>query len=101
MSCNYTEFLKLDKPYNRESKRRVYVYEQRGNLVLIVEYQTIAPCDNRAGEGAMRETVTGRKQRRAGWQEPDVDEIENRDIIAQVEEEIMPGAFLVCVGAEG
>lgn len=53
--------IKSNEPYNRKRERGVEVYEQRRDLVLVVEYQTIPPCNDRAREGPMGEAVAGGK----------------------------------------
>jgi hypothetical protein len=74
--------MRLDEPYHRESKWGIDVYEQGCDFILVVEYQTIPPCNDCAREGAMGKTIASRKEGWAGWKYPDVDKVENCDIIA-------------------
>ena len=48
----------------------------------------------------MRKTVASNEQEGADWEKPEVDEVEDGDKIAQVEEEIVPGAFFVLIISE-
>ena len=84
-------------PDYRESKGRVDVDEQRSNLVPVVEYKTIPPGDDRASQGAQGETVASDEQSWTVGHCPDEDQVEDVDIVAEVEEEIVPGALLVHV----
>lgn len=84
------------------SKRvgRVHMDEERSNLVLVVEDKTIPPGDNSTGQGAMREAIASNEQNSAAGEDPEVDEVEDGDIVAEVEEEVVPGALLVLVVPE-
>jgi hypothetical protein len=55
-----------------------------------MEYKAVPPGDHCTRKRTVREAVTCHEERRIGWKEPDVDEVENRDIIAEVEEEVVP-----------
>ncbi len=66
-----------------------------------MENKTIPPSDDRASQRAQGKTVTSNKQGCAVRHCPDEDQVEDVDIVAQVEEEIVPCAFLIIVGAEG
>lgn len=48
----------------------------------------------------MREAVACHEQYRIGRKEPDVNEVEDCNVIAEVEEEVMPGTLLVGISAE-
>lgn len=48
----------------------------------------------------MREAVARHEQRRVGREEPDVNEVEDCYVVAEVEEEVMPGTLLVSVRAK-
>jgi hypothetical protein len=45
----------------------------------------------------MGQTVTGEEESRIRWKEPDVDQVEDIAIVAEVKEEIVPQSFLVIV----
>jgi hypothetical protein len=45
----------------------------------------------------MREAIARDKKSWAMWQKPDVDEVQCRRVVAQVEEEVMPSEFLVLI----
>jgi hypothetical protein len=76
------------------------VHEQRSDLVLVVENEAVAPGDDCARERTVRETVACDEQRGASWEDPDVYEVEKGDVVAEVEEKIMPRAFLVSIRAQ-
>ncbi len=76
------------------------MHKQGRNLVLIVEDQAVPPCDYSAGEGSHREAVAGDEEGGARREKPDEEEIEECRKVAHVEHEVVPRAFLVCVGAE-
>lgn len=65
-----------------------------------MEDKTVPPSNHSTGQGTMRETVASNEQEGAAWEEPEVDEVEDGDKVAQVEEEIVPGAFLVLIISE-
>lgn len=48
----------------------------------------------------MRKTVAGNPKRRAGRENPDVDKVEDGSIVAKIEQEVVPGPFLVFVPSE-
>lgn len=89
-----------DSPNNSEREGRVNMNEQRRDLVLVVKYKTVSPCDDGTSQGTMGKTVARDEQDGAAWEEPEVDEVEDGDIVAQVEEEVVPGALLVLVISE-
>ena len=74
--------------------------EQRSNFIPVVEHETIPPSDNRTSQRTQRETITSDEQCRTVRHAPDVDEIEDIGVIAEVEEEVVPGAFLVVPGTD-
>ena len=74
--------------------------EQRSNFIPVVEHETIPPSDNRTSQRTQRETVTSDEQCRTVRHAPDVDEIEDIGVIAEVEEEVVPCALLVHVHTE-
>ena len=65
-----------------------------------MEDETVAPGDHRARERPVREAVACDEQRRAPGEEPEVHEVEDRHVVTQVEQEIMPCALLVLVEAQ-
>ena len=71
--------------------------EQRRDFVEVVEDEAVAPCYDRAGKGALGEAVARDEERGVAREEPDVDEVENGAGVAEVEEEVVPRAFLVVV----
>lgn len=73
------------------------MYEQRRHLVLVVEDEAVAPGDHRTRERPVREAVARDEQRRASGEEPDVYEVEDRHVVAQIEQEVVPRALLVLV----
>ena len=75
------------------------MYEQRGDFVKVMEDKTIPPCNHSARQRAMRETVTRDPKRRARWCEPDENKVEDRNVVAEVEQKVMPRAFLVGIDA--
>lgn len=75
------------------------MYEQRRNLILIMEHQTIPPSNHCARQGPMRQTIASNKECRTRRKEPDIDEVEDGHIVAQIEKEVVPCAFLVLVRA--
>jgi hypothetical protein len=67
-----------------EGKRRIYVDEERGDFVNVMEHQRVPPGDDGRGEGAMGQAVARHKQ---GWvpgEDPDVGQIEDGYIVTQV-----------------
>ena len=49
----------------------------------------------------MRKAVTRDEEDLVAGEKPEVYEVEDGDIVAQVEEEVVPGAFLVLIEAQG
>lgn len=76
------------------------MHEQRRNLIQVVEHEAVAPGNHCAGERAMRKTVACDEERSALREEPDVDEVENGNVVAQVEEEVVPRTLLICIRAQ-
>lgn len=66
-----------------------------------MKHEAISPRDDCARKGAMREAVACHEQHRVGREEPDVNEVEDCNVIAHVEEKVVPETLLVGVGAEG
>lgn len=60
-----------------------------------MEHKAVSPRDDCTCEGTVREAVTCHEQRSIGRKEPDVNEVEDCNVVAEVEEKIMPGTFLV------
>ena len=77
------------------------MYEQRRHFVRVVEDEAVAPRDDRTGERPMRETVACDKERSIVRKEPDVDEVEDGAVVAEIEEEVVPRTFLVVPRADG
>lgn len=75
--------------------------EQGGHFIEVMEHQAVPPRDDCARKGSMRETVACHEQCRVGRKEPDVNEIEDCRVIAEVEEEVMPVTLLVDISANG
>lgn len=48
----------------------------------------------------MRQAVARHEQRRISRKEPDVDEVENCHVVAEVEEKVMPGTLLVGISTK-
>lgn len=88
-------------PYNRKRERGIYMNKQRGDFIRVMEYEAVAPGNDGAREGAVREAVARNEQRGVRGEQPDVDEVEDGAIVAEVEKEVVPGALLVVVGAHG
>lgn len=63
--------LRRDIPYDSESERGVKMNEQGRDLVRIVEYQTIPPSDNSAGQGSVGQAVTHHPQRCIRGEDPE------------------------------
>ena len=61
------------------------MHEEAGNLILIVEYKAISPSDNRTRKTAVTQTVACDEQSRRPREEPDIHEVQDGDIIAEVE----------------
>jgi hypothetical protein len=78
---------KEDVPDSGESEGCVDVNEQRGDLIRVVEHQAVSPCDDSTGKGPVREAVASDEESRA----------ENGDVIAEVEEKVVPRSLLVLV----
>jgi len=74
------------------------MHEKRSDFVLVMEYKTVSPCNDGARQRAVAQAITSGKQSRAWGEEPEIDEVEEGNIVAEVEHEIMPGALLVRVG---
>ena len=77
------------------------MYEQRRHFVGVVEDEAVAPGNDCARKRTMRETVTCYEECSVAGEEPNVDEVEDGAVVAEVEEEVVPCAFFVVVGAEG
>lgn len=75
--------------------------KQRCDFIRVMEDEAVTPGNDRAREGAVREAVARYKERRVRGEQPDVDEVEDGAVVAEVEEEVVPGALLVVVGAHG
>lgn len=88
-------------PDDRERQGRIYVYEQRRHLVRVVEDEAVSPGDDGAREGAVREAVARHKERGVAWEEPYVDKVEDRAVVAEVKEEVVPRALFVGVRPHG
>jgi hypothetical protein len=88
---------KEDVPDSGESEGCVDVNEQRGDLIRVVEHQAVSPCDDSTGKGPVREAVASDEESRAGGEDPDEQEVENGDVIAEVEEKVVPRSLLVLV----
>ena len=73
------------------------MYKQRGNFVEVVKHKTITPSNDRASQGAMRQTVTGDPHSRICGSDPKIDQVEDSAVVAEVEEEVVPRAFLVVI----
>lgn len=71
--------------------------KQRRDFVNIVEDQAVPPCDNRTCDRTMRETITRDKQPCTLGEEPYVEEVENKHVVTEVEEEIVPCTLFVAV----
>ena len=65
-----------------------------------MENETVAPGYNSTRQRAMREGVASDKKSRTRREKPDENEVEDGNVVAEVEEEIMPGAFLVLIETE-
>lgn len=89
-----------DEPYNRKRKWGVDMHKERRDLVLIMEDETVPPSNHRTGKGSVREAITRDKEGRTRREEPDEDEVEDCHVIAQIKEEVVPGPFLVYIGAQ-
>lgn len=76
------------------------MHEQTRNLINIMKHKTVSPGDNCACQTSMRKTIARYEQRRALREEPDVYKVEDSDVVAEIEEEIMPGPFFVFEPAE-
>jgi len=87
-------------PNDRKDKRRIDVDEETRHFIQIMEDQTIPPGNHRTSQAPMAQTITRDKQRRRRRKDPEIDKVENSDIVAQVEQKVMPGAFLVNVRSE-
>jgi hypothetical protein len=48
----------------------------------------------------MGETITSDKQGRRGRKDPEINKVEDSDVVAEIKEEIVPCAFFVNVGPE-
>jgi len=84
-------------PDDCEGKGSIDVDKEGGDFVLIVEDEAISPSNDGACQGAMRETVASDEE---GWtrgKEPDKNEVENGDEVAEVKKEIVPGALFVLI----
>ena len=77
------------------------MYEQTRNLINIMKDKTISPGDDRACQTPVRKAITRYEQCRALREEPDVYEVEDSGVVAEIEEEIVPGPFFVFEPAEG
>lgn len=88
-----------DLPYYGECERGINMNEQRSHFIRIMKHQAVSPCDDRARKGTVGEAVTCHEQRRVGRKEPDVDEVEDCNVIAEVEEKVVPRTFLVSISA--
>ena len=73
-----------DIPNDCKDKGWVNVDEGRGDLVEVVEDETISPGDNSRGQGAVRHQIAGHKERWAVREHPYIDETENVDVVAEV-----------------
>ena len=73
-----------DIPNDRKDKGWVNVDEGRGDLVEVVEDETISPGDNSRGQGAVRHQIAGHKECWAVREHPDIDEAEDVDVVAEV-----------------
>ena len=62
-----------------------------------MEDKTVTPRNNRAGEGAMRETIRRDEHGGTGREKPYVDETNDIRVVAQVEEEVVPQFLFVCI----
>jgi hypothetical protein len=76
------------------------VDKQGGDFILIMKNETVAPGYNGTRQRAMREGVASHKKSGTRREKPDEDEVEDGNVIAEVEEEIMPGAFFVLIKTE-
>lgn len=90
-----------DLPDDRKREWGIDMNEQGGDLILIMEYKTIPPSNNSTGQGPMREAVAGDEESRARREEPKEDKVEDGHVVAEIEEEVMPGAFLVLIVTQG
>ena len=77
------------------------MYEQTRNLINIMKDKTISPGDDRACQTPVRKAITRYEQRRTLREEPNVYEVEDGNVVAEIEEEIVPGQFFVFEPAEG
>ena len=75
--------------------------EQRRDLIHVVEDEAVSPRNHCTRKRSVREAITCEEHGGARWKDPDVYEIEDVAVVAEVEEEIVPGALLVLVPAEG
>ena len=66
-----------------------------------MEDKTVTPSNNRAGEGAMRETIRRNEHGGTRREEPYVDETNDIRVVAQVEEEVVPQLLFVCISTYG
>ena len=84
-----------DSPYHSERERGIDMNEQRCHFIGVMKHEAVSPRYDCTRKGAMREAVACHEQRRIRRKEPDVNEVEDCNVVAEVEEKIMPGTFLV------
>lgn len=89
-----------DPPYYSECERGIDMNEQRCYFIGVMKHKAISPRNDCTRKGAMREAVARHEQCRVGRKEPDVNEVEDCDIIAEVEEKVMPETLLVGISAK-
>lgn len=66
-----------------------------------MENEAIPPSDDGTSKWAMRKTITSDEKGGIGREKPDVNEVDDVDIVTEVEKEVVPSSFLVCDKAEG
>jgi hypothetical protein len=89
-----------DPPYYSECERGIDMNEQRCYFIGVMKYKAISPRDDCTRKGTVREAVACHEQRRVGRKEPNINEVEDCDIIAEVEEKVMPVTLLVGISAK-
>ena len=92
--------MRCDAPNNGKDKRWIDMDEQGGNLVPVVKDKTIPPGDDSTSQRAQRQAVTRDEECGTRRHSPYEDEIEDVGVVAEVEEEVVPCAFLVHVHPE-
>lgn len=89
-----------DSPYHSERERGIDMNEQRCHFIGVMKHEAVSPRYDCTRKGAMREAVACHEQRRIRRKEPDVNEVEDCNVIAEVEEKVMPEALLVDISAK-